>query len=60
MDDALDDDIYFDTKKEEFEMSHPICPECGQYMQPQSENYGLNGMYEDRWYECYHCGYCQN
>lgn len=53
-------DSYFEAKREEYETTHPQCPECGAYMQPQSENYGLNGPYEDTWYECMACGYCQD
>lgn len=53
-------DSFWDAKREEYECTHPQCPECGNYMQPQSENHGFNDLYEDTWYECQVCGYCQD
>lgn len=34
------------------------CPQCGAIMTPQSEYFDLDQHYEDKWYECFSCGYC--
>ena len=54
----MDIEAYFDARQDEYEVTHPVCLKCGAYMVPQIENYGLNGPYEDKWFECPCCGYC--
>ena len=44
----------------QYEITHPRCPVCGYYMNKQTEKYIIYDQYEDEWYECDNCGYCQN
>lgn len=40
----------FGKKQLEYEDTHPVCPQCGRYMEEV-------GTYIEHWYNC-KCGYC--
>lgn len=48
----LDEEIeyMFGKKQLKYEDTHPICPQCGRYMEEV-------GTYIEHWYNC-KCGYC--
>lgn len=50
----------FEEKEYEYNINHPKCPVCGCYMNKHTEKYIIYDQYEDEWYECDKCGYCQN
>ena len=50
----------FAIREYQYEITHPKCPVCGYYMNKQTEKYIIYDQYEDEWYECDNCGYCQN
>lgn len=54
-----DIDNQYEAQIVEYDLSHPICPECGANMYKQKESYNIDWFhYEDIWYECPKCGHC--
>lgn len=60
IDDERNIEECYEALSEEWDIEHPICPQCGSRMYSMSEQYNLDFPYEDVWLECLTCGYTES
>jgi len=57
--DDRDIDNQYESQLIEYDLSHPICPECFAHMYEQRESYNIDNFYfKEKWFECPNCGHC--